>query len=444
MEGSRASTPSARPAKAVAALLALTGVAVAPPLWTALFEVIEDQQLAARVAPQWGLTAALLTGALALALLPPRRWVLRAGAVALGCCALLWLELGYRGLIVVAGSDAALERAAFLADHATRPEDEQVLGHPFLHYTGNPAADRYNERGFPDRTHTVEKPPGTVRVACLGGSTTASGYPQELELLLNEHAVAGRRYEVLNFGLEGWTVLHSLVNFAVQGVDYQPDVVVVHHAANDAIIMSTPTPCSDYSHALAPYAFVPPSPAEAWLLAHSLVFQGMWTHLIQRNSLAPRPTPLAQGAYDEEPTPRCTQIPDWHPGDFTIFERHLEALAFMARSHGAIVVLTTMPSDSHRPEGNEALVKANEVVRGVASRGGPDLLLVDLDRELGRPLEPHFKDDLHLDLEGRRMKATSIARAILGALPEPPPQLEPPAEPPTEATADPGSPPPGG
>jgi hypothetical protein len=96
-----------------------------------------------------------------------------------------------------------------------------------------------NSLGYRDREVTVAKPPGTVRVICLGGSTTVAGvtndqtYPAQLERALLARPGA-RPVQVLNFGknsLESdfWTAPRRLAEL----LRFEPDVVVQYEGVND-------------------------------------------------------------------------------------------------------------------------------------------------------------------------------------------------------------------
>ncbi len=99
-----------------------------------------------------------------------------------------------------------------------------------------------NSHGFHDQERSYEKPANTVRIAVLGNSwTEALQVPQEenycavLERKLAERACfAGRRVEVLNFGVAGYSTAQELLTLRQEAWKYHPDVVVVAmYAARD-------------------------------------------------------------------------------------------------------------------------------------------------------------------------------------------------------------------
>jgi D-alanyl-lipoteichoic acid acyltransferase DltB (MBOAT superfamily) len=92
---------------------------------------------------------------------------------------------------------------------------------------------RTNRWGMRDRDYTKERLPGTVRIALLGPSTAMGsgveaeqGFEAILEERLNRESRDGVRYEVLNFGVAGYTPLHSMFQLERKVVGFRPDVVL--------------------------------------------------------------------------------------------------------------------------------------------------------------------------------------------------------------------------
>ena len=100
-----------------------------------------------------------------------------------------------------------------------------------------------NSLGFRGPETTREKPPGVVRVVCLGDSTTFGiwierpndlhadvPYPAEVERLARADGLA---VEVINAGVLGQTTNAALVQLLTQVVPLHPDVVTVRLGNND-------------------------------------------------------------------------------------------------------------------------------------------------------------------------------------------------------------------
>ena len=152
-------------------------------------------------------------------------------------------------VVALLGVEAALRVAA-------RFHEPTILGgRPWL--IDDPIVGQRNRPGFTDPSLgiainalglrgpevTVAKPAGTVRVLCLGDSTTFgvwrndvfeirfdTSYPAELAQLLQARGV---RAEVLNAGVMGYTTAHALRLLLTELRSLAPDVVTVRLGNND-------------------------------------------------------------------------------------------------------------------------------------------------------------------------------------------------------------------
>lgn len=96
-----------------------------------------------------------------------------------------------------------------------------------------------NAYGLRMREITVTKPPETIRVAVMGDSCTfgwmireEDAYPRVLETLLNENSPA--HYEVLNFGVPGYTSYHGLQQYYRLVKQFRPDILILAYGFNDS------------------------------------------------------------------------------------------------------------------------------------------------------------------------------------------------------------------
>ena len=94
-----------------------------------------------------------------------------------------------------------------------------------------------NRLGYRTREFSPRKPEGTVRVLCVGGSTTVAGrtndetYPALLEAKLSGRW-PGLPIEVLNLGVSGVTSEHWL-GWLDKLLSWEPDVIVQYQGIND-------------------------------------------------------------------------------------------------------------------------------------------------------------------------------------------------------------------
>lgn len=104
----------------------------------------------------------------------------------------------------------------------------------------------FNSLGFRGREFSKEKSQNTIRIVCLGGSTTYGvdvgdneTWPAILELFLLG-SLPGKQVEVLNAGVPGYISAHSLYNFENELQKFNPDFVIVLDGLNDIITTFKP------------------------------------------------------------------------------------------------------------------------------------------------------------------------------------------------------------
>jgi lysophospholipase L1-like esterase len=169
-------------------------------------------------------------------------------------------EAGFRIAFRITGQDPDSMR--LLRHDAAMKIEGRYVSHPFLPFALRPDSDyeiiftpppwpeleghrqtrtwhiHHNKWGFRGPEVTLEKPPGTLRVLCLGGSTTydtnSDGETWE-DVLQSRLATAypGHRIEVLNFGMNAASMPFHVTQFALQGVHFKPDLVIVYAGHND-------------------------------------------------------------------------------------------------------------------------------------------------------------------------------------------------------------------
>jgi len=93
-----------------------------------------------------------------------------------------------------------------------------------------------NSMGFLDRDVSVDKPPGTKRVICMGDSCSAQGTPPysgHLNNLLREKSPDGQPWESFNTAVHGYTVLQGLALYRTRVAAMSPDIVTIYYGWND-------------------------------------------------------------------------------------------------------------------------------------------------------------------------------------------------------------------
>lgn len=113
------------------------------------------------------------------------------------------------------------------------------------HATGETVRVGINARGFRGPDVPTGKPPGTIRIAALGASSTFGIYardhetwPRQLEQILNRRCPADVRYEVVNLGIPHTTSQQNLALFRTEALPLEPDVVTFYEGINDTTDLS--------------------------------------------------------------------------------------------------------------------------------------------------------------------------------------------------------------
>jgi lysophospholipase L1-like esterase len=191
------------------------------------------------------------------------------------------------GMLVFLGlaSVAAEWGARYYERHRTVPPDyfpQIFYPHRRLRYGLVPGYDYYgwfkiNSLGFRGNEISFDKKPETLRVVCLGASTTfdigsigeAKPWPEVMETELRRH-LGTQSIEVLNLAIPGFTSLDSLIDLQIRVLDLQPDVLIVYQGHND-FVYSFPS-ASPAESPLYPEETTPRSAFMRWLINHSVLY----------------------------------------------------------------------------------------------------------------------------------------------------------------------------
>jgi lysophospholipase L1-like esterase len=153
---------------------------------------------------------------------------------------------------------------------------------------------RINRLGYRGADPAPEKAPGTLRVACLGDSTTfgwfvreEEAYPFLLAAILRSRA-EGRAVEVLSFGAPGHTTWRARTVLVKDALPLRPDVVVLAYGFNDG------EPGGDEEARRAP-DLLPRESLLAWRIRRlaSRLYLGRWiASRLRLDAPRARPAPL--------------------------------------------------------------------------------------------------------------------------------------------------------
>jgi len=180
-------------------------------------------------------------------------WLGLAGLAIFGLAGELWLRIRWERAWKASASFRAGN--VFFANSAEMNAGDRSLWHkPWRKYEpgarvelqagGERFVIAINRLGYRTREFSPEKPAGTVRVLCIGGSTTVAGrtndetYPALLEAKLRRRW-PGLPLEVLNLGVSG-VDSEDWLGWLDKLLSFDPDVIVQYEAINDIAWLHLP------------------------------------------------------------------------------------------------------------------------------------------------------------------------------------------------------------
>lgn len=260
-----------------------------------------------------------------------------------------------------------------------------------------PPAPRTNGEGLRDSHHTLQPPPGTLRLVALGDSVTygyeldrADAWPQQLQRLLD---LGGARVEVFNTAAPGWTTRQQRIAYVRLMRKYRPGRVVVGVCLNDI-----PELQNNLGR--------PP----AWLAA---LYQ---RSAVVRRAVGARAREITS-VYDLFRSPDSAGV----RAGFEHFFAELQRLRSETRADGAQMSLVVFPFRFQVEAGAPEPSVQRTLCDFAARQGMPCVDLLPALRPLGTS---GFIDACHLSPAGTRAVAAALAgHPALGAPPSYPEQL---------------------
>lgn len=269
-----------------------------------------------------------------------------------------------------------------------------------------------------DRNIIIPKPKDLIRINCLGASTTGNyivfdgrniSYPLELERILKEK-FPKKKIEVNNCGVGGRTSAEILIDFALNIIDTQPDIIVIYHGYNDLVPSLTPNFKSDYSHAkrnlgeLWPYYRISSLFPDLPIAFYNFFIIQFFGQNIRQSLL----DAISRGKVDLS-------------SDFNgikTYKRNIEHIVNLCKSNGITVILSTfchfmyddVKSSIIHQKYHSGVLLENEAMKKIAEKHAISLV----DNNILFPFEErYFVDSIHFSPEGMRLLAENISFPIL-------------------------------
>lgn len=271
------------------------------------------------------------------------------------------------------------------ADEAREP-DPELFWKPV-------ARSPYNSQRFKGPLMAVPKPREVFRILCYGDSNTdgpdQGSWPEVLQEVLNQHRTpAGRRYEVVNAGVGGYSSYQGLRRFQQDEEIYQADLVIVSFGWNDV--------ASAVGHADHEFQ-------TSWLRARLMrwLFKSRLYLVLLGN------IPLKSASAVDHTLPETARVP------MPQYLANMDGFANLARQHGASAVFLTRPHRepaaalSQLPSWRGKVPSYNAALRGWAVERR--LPLFDVETLFGNLGATYFTDECHFTKRGHQTLAEALA-----------------------------------
>ncbi len=196
-----------------------------------------------------------------------------------------------------------------------------------------------NAQGFRGPREVGLKKDGVVRIMTVGGSTTFDSFvtaddrawPARLEHWLATNA-PGCGFEVINAGVPGYRMLHSVIRLQTELYEYDPDIIILYHAHNDLLYLLFGGGERARGDPNRPFETPTESKLERWLGRHSLLYGKVMYRLKVLGRRKGEP-PELRGSATRMVRDSLTDL------EAAAFERDLASFLAIARTLGFVVVI---------------------------------------------------------------------------------------------------------
>jgi lysophospholipase L1-like esterase len=315
--------------------------------------------------------------------------------------------------------DYYLGKAGSSVNDGHDSEKGYLRPHPYLLYTNAPnftgAGHRQtNSLGYRNEEFTIQKDKDTIRILCLGGSTTfmwpyikdpQDTWSAQLERKLQ--AVSGKHVQVINAGLSYGTSAEALAGYVFRHRHLQPDIIIYHGGGNDVLALFFDQYNAEYSHFRGHGNGLLPRPGERSFLIRSNLAKYLYARWLEPVATVYFTKPF----WEVSPQDALERVTRLEPEGF---RRNVEYLVSLAKQSGSQIMLfgflqarkENLAKNARAFAGyEEALVlglqKSYDVMAQVAHRHGIPFLIPSQEKFK----DEWFQDNCHLTVEGETMKA---------------------------------------
>lgn len=276
--------------------------------------------------------------------------------------------------------------------------------HPYLSYV--PSDTEIMEDGciIAGEKFSLNKSLDTLRIACLGGSTTMRAYPIHLKIAL-EQCFPDKKIEVMDWGCSNWTIMESMINYMNRARLFRPDAVIVHEGVNDVAPRLRKSFRFDYSHYRKAYTFE----KYAW---YDTIFYQSWMATWLRFRTGRNIANLTYASVQPYPADENHNYLEPPESTALAYRECLDAIVKIAKSDGAAPIFAGMIYNATfdaLAEQVPVIEQHNAIARDYAHK--ENVLYADMQRHFGIRQEL-FTDQVHLVGIGNQIKGFLLASAV--------------------------------
>lgn len=322
--------------------------------------------------------------------------------------------------------DYYLGKARSSGSDGSQSGEGSLLSHPYLLYTNLPNlhGDGYqqtNSLGYRNEEFEIQKDKDTIRILCLGGSTTfmwpyiknpKDVWVAQLERKLQ--AISGKRVQVINAGLNYGTSAEVVAGYVFRYRHLQPDLIIYHGGGNDVLPLFFDGYDVEYAHFRDHGNGLKPRPGERTLLARSNIAKYLYARWLEPVGTVFYTKPF----WEIPPQDAMERVARTDPEGF---RRNVDYLVSQGKQAGSQVILfgflqarkENLTKNAGAFRGYEetlvlGLQKSYEVMDQVARRHGIPFIIPPQEKFK----DEWFQDNCHLTEEGEAMKADILFDAL--------------------------------
>jgi lysophospholipase L1-like esterase len=315
--------------------------------------------------------------------------------------------------------DYYLGKVGSAGNQESEIEKGYLRPHPYLLYTNAPnfqgaGYQQTNSLGYRNEEFEFQKDRDTIRILCLGGSTTfmwpyiknpKDTWVAQLEKKLQ--AVSGKRVQVINAGLSYGTSAEALAGYVFRHRHLRPDIIIYHGGGNDVLPLFFEGYDPEYTHFRSHGNGLIPRPGERSLLARSNIAKYVYARWLEPVATVYFTKPFWEVPAHDALERVARQDPEG-------FRRNVEYLVSQGKQAGSQIILfgflqarkENLAKNAGAFAGyEEALVlglqKSYQVMAHVAERHGVPFIIPQQDMFR----DEWFQDNCHLTVEGEGAKA---------------------------------------